>query len=154
MKAEDKKLLFTIGAGVAVYVLIVNPILKKLGLRQSQQITQTQTAGINSPFNPLFWQNKAGALLITENNVKNYAGRIYNSFTLFYDDFNNIMSIFRLLKTQTQVSYLAYKFREIYNADLLTFLSNGGGILPFDGLSDTQLTQIITYVNNLPKSKI
>ena len=152
MKPEDRKLFIYVGSAVAAYVLIVNPILKKLGIRTSQAIQQAQQGGVNNPFNPLFWK-QSGALLITNNAVENMITKIHGAFTIFQDDFNAVYGVFKQLKTQSQVSYLADRFRQKYNADLITFLGNGGGILPWDGLSDSQLTQIVNYVNSLPKYK-
>lgn len=153
MKQQDRQLFVYVGGAVAVYVFIVNPILKKLGIRTSQAIQQAQQGGINNPFNPLFWKGKGGALLIKSAIVDQMTAKIYNAFTIFQDDFNAVFSVFKQLKTQSQVSYLADKFQQKYNADLITFLGNGGGVLPWDGLSDTQLSQIVNYVNSLPKYK-
>lgn len=153
MKQQDRQLFLYVGGAVATYVFIVNPILKKLGIRTSQAIQQAQQGGINNAFNPLFWKEQSGALIITRVAVDQMAAKIYNSFTIFQDDFNAVFSVFKQLKTQSQVSYLADIFRQKYNADLITFLGNGGGVLPWDGLSDTQLSKIVSYVNNLPKFK-
>lgn len=151
MSSEDRKTLLYVGGAVAVYVLIINPILKKIGVKTSQSVQQAQQGGINNPFNPLFWKNRGGALIITNSAVDMMITKIYSSFGLFQDDFNAIFSVFKQLKTQSQISYLADRFNQKYNADLITFLGNGGGIFPWDGLSDSQLSQIVSYVNNLPK---
>ena len=130
MKSEDRKTLLYVGGAVAVYVLIINPILKKIGVKTSQSVQQAQQGGINNPFNPLFWKNRGGALIITNSAVDMMITKIYSSFGLFQDDFNAIFSVFKQLKTQSQVSYLADRFNQKYNADLITFLGNGGGIFP------------------------
>ena len=54
------------------------------------------------------------------------------------------------MKTKANVSYLADIFSQAYNEDLLTFLTDGGGILPWDGLSETHLKTITDLVAALP----
>jgi hypothetical protein len=60
------------------------------------------------------------------------------------------MAAFSQVKTKAAVSFLADVFQQRYKQDLLTFLTNGGGILPWDGLSDNQLRTLLTYTNRLP----
>jgi hypothetical protein len=56
---------------------------------------------------------------------------------------------FKKLQYKTQVSYLADKWQQQKGSDFLSFLGNGGGILPWDGLSTEHLSALINYVNTL-----
>lgn len=103
----------------------------------------------SSYWKPSYYK-RTGGLLITRANAEKYAAQIHNAFGLFQDDFNAVMAAFSKVPTKAAVSWLADVFQQKYNEDLLTFLTNGGGILPWDGLSDAQLNQLLTYTNKLP----
>jgi hypothetical protein len=152
MKSEDKKYLLIAGGIVGAYFLIVNPILKKLGLKTSANVIQAQTDP-GSPFNPNMWRKVSGAQLLKMDTTKLLAKRIHDAFGVFYDDFNAVMSAIKSCKYKTQISWLCDVFQQQYNQDMFTFLTNGGGIMPWDGLGDAQVQQILNYVNNLPKTK-
>ena len=140
-----------IGGGVIAFFAI-KKLLIKFGIASGPGTQQTinELTNPGSPWKPEYWKKGSGALLIKNAVADKYATTIHNAFTVFQDDFNAIVSVFSQLKTKSQVSYLAQKFAEKYNEDLLQFLTNGGGILPWDGLSDSQLLQITNYVNKLP----
>ena len=152
MKSEDKKYLLIAGGIVGAYVFIVNPLMKKLGLKTSANVIRAQTDP-GSPFNPNMWRKVSGAMLLTRATTETLAKRIYDAFGLFQDDFNAVMSAIKFCKYKTQISWLSDIFQQKYSADMFTFLTNGGGILPWDGLSDAQMQQVLNYVNNLPKTK-
>lgn len=143
-----------IGGGLLGYS-IINKILVSLGIwegKGSKNVTKAQTDP-NSCWKPFFWKTAATPgtviLLISDDVAVSMSKTIYNAFHVFQDDFSAIFGVFARLKTKTQVSYLSMKFQEKYNIDLLTFLTNGGGILPWDGLSETQLEKLTTFVSNL-----
>lgn len=129
---------------------IIQKILVKLGLWGNAEVSNEITDP-KSAFKPGYWQQyNMFTYAITEGQAKEYAKTIYNAFTLFNDDFNAIMGVFGQLKTKANVSFLAWEFSKLYSEDLLTFLTNGGGILPWDGLSTEHLNQVIDYVRKLP----
>ena len=147
IKATDVLL---IGGGVIAFFAI-RKLLIRFGIASGpgSQNVVNQISDPNSFWKPNYW-NKPGALLITNAVADKMATDIHKAFTVFQDDYNSIFAVFSQLKTKSQVSYLAYRFQQKYGEDLLTFLTNGGGILPWDGLSDAQLLQITTLVNKLP----
>lgn len=109
-----------------------------------------------SPFNANFWEkvpNNVAPLIITESAVQGFITTIHDAFRVLQDDFNTIWGVFSQLKTQSQVAYLSQKFVAKYKESLLPFLQDGGGILPWDGLSDKHLAQIMEYVSKLPLYK-
>ncbi len=140
-------------AGLFGFKIIQN-LLEAVGIfagAGNNQASQQQS-NPNSPWKPAFYQSSpSGALLITESRVQEFIQTIHDAFTVINDDFNAIMSVFTQLKTQSQVSYLSYKFTEKYSEDLLSFLRDGGGVLPWDGLSSAHMKIITDLVNNLPK---
>ena len=69
------------------------------------------------------------------------------------DDENCITTQITSLKTQSQVSYLAFKFREKTGITLIKFLKNGESEAPWTGLSTEELENLIKQVNLKPKYK-
>lgn len=142
-------------AGTAIFgILVVRRVLIKFGVLEGRGGTQVQKelTNPNSPWKPAFWKSApAGSLILTRAQAEGYASTIHGAFTVFQDDYNAIQSVFSQLKTKSQVSFLADVFIQKYNEDLLSFLGDGGGILPWDGLSDTNLAKITDLVNRLPQ---
>lgn len=138
-----------IGGGLLAFtaikrLLIAGGIAAGPGTKSaSQEITNPV-----SYWKPSYYK-RYGGLLITRAVAENYAKRIHDAFGIFQDDFNAIMGVFSQLKAKTQISFLADVFQQRYGEDLLTFLTNGGGILPWDGLSDKQLETLIAFTNKL-----
>ena len=144
-------------AGTAIFgILVARRLLIKLGILEGRGGSQVQRelADPASPWKPTFYKRApAGSLILTSSVANEYARRIHDAFTVFQDDFNAIQSVFSRLQTKSQVSYLADVFNQKYKEDLLSFLGDGGGILPWDGLSDTNLAKITDLVNRLPQYK-
>ena len=162
MKKEDKQLFIYAGGIAILYFGILRPILTKLGIQQTAaeqqeqtQVTQTSTGqNAKNPFSPVFWINApSGAALLTVAVATDLADRIYNGMGYFYDDEAAIISVFRLLKTKSQVSWLADVFQKKYKTDLFDFLRKGKGIMYQAGLNNNELNQIISIVNKLPNYK-
>ena len=144
-------------AGTAIFgLLIIRRVLIKTGVLQGRggATVQREQINPNSPWKPTFWKAApAGAALLKSAIANQYAETIHGAFTVFQDDFNAIMSVFNQLRTKSQVSFLADIFSQKYNEDLLSFLTDGGGILPWDGLNDDNLAKITDLVNRLPQYK-
>ena len=140
-------------AGGIIGISVITKLLNAFGLGPGAGSAEQEDP--NSAFKPnYFWTNGSPTRqqwLNEHHNVFwNYCYDIYNAFTVAYDDFEAIMNVFNQLQTKTDVSYLAGRFSARYGVDLLSFLKNGGGILPWDGLSDTHIKQLLNYVKNLP----
>jgi hypothetical protein len=136
---------------------IIKKLLVKLGIfeGEGQHSVEDENTNLNSPWKAAFYKAAPnGALLITTATADYLSSQVHNAFGIFEDDFNQIMAAFRQLKTQSQISFLADRFAIKYGEDLLTFLTNGGGILPWDGLNDKHLKQITDYVKALPKYRV
>jgi hypothetical protein len=133
-------------------ITIVNKILDKLGLTGSKK-RQNEIENPNSAFKPTFYKRyTVYTYAITTSQAKAFAYTIHNAFGVFQDDYNAVLSVFNQMRTKCNVSYLAEIFTQEYGEDLLNFLTDGGGILPWDGLSRQHLDEIIDMVNNLPSN--
>lgn len=159
-KGVDINLNTVLIAGAAVFgIVVIRRIMIKLGVLEGKggQAVQNELANPNSPWKPTFYRSAPRGttiLLITNATANAYAKTIHDAFTLTQDDFNAIQSVFSKLKTKSQVSYLAEVFSNRYNEDLLAFLGDGGGILPWDGLSDKNLATITDLVKSLPQYNV
>ena len=147
---QESLIKYGIGAGVA-YFLIARPILTKLGIIKSdKQISiENETLKINSPWNPNYWHQYSGAHIITGTALGDIIYNIQDSFGVLADNYDVILAQFKKLQYKTQVSYLAEQWQKQKGTDLLSFLGNGGGIFPWDGLSTEHLSALINYVNTL-----
>ena len=137
------------------YTKIIKPLSESFGLSRSdeEKNVDKEITKPGSAFNPNYWRSVPNALIIKNDAVNKYIDTIWNAPGYFYDDFDAVLGVFKSLKTQTQVSYLAYKFNEKYKKDLLNWLI-GGTLLsyPADRFSSAQVNQLITYVNGLKRS--
>lgn len=144
-----KDVLYISGALIG-YTLIRNVLIKAgFAAGPGTQSVSAQMVNPDSYFKPTFYK-RTGGRLITRATAEMFANRIHNAFGLFQDDFNAVFSVFSQVKTKAAISFLADVFQQKYKQDLLTFLTNGGGILPWDGLSDAQLKQVLELTNKLP----
>ncbi len=148
---QDVMPLLYIG-GAIVAITIVNKILDKLGLMGSKK-RKNEMEDPNSAFKPAYYKNYSSyTYAITTSQAKAFAQTIHNAFGVFQDDYNAVLSVFNQMRTKCNVSFLADVFIQGYGEDLLNFLTDGGGILPWDGLSREHLDEIIDMVNNLPSN--
>lgn len=172
LKPENAKaLIILIGGLVAVVVIVVfiqktfgglsnffSNITNGLGITDSPEVAANKTAVANatqqsatttSPWSPSFFQNAPeGATLMTQASADQIAGQIWDSVGIFTTDINEALGAIKELDTQSQVSFLAYRFNILYNKDLLTWLT-----LQYTkmGTPDPTLATLISYVNNLPQ---
>jgi len=161
-KQQQNKLIeyvIWIGAG---YFLIVSPILKKLGIQKTEEEKALENIDVIPPAGNV-WAGSAykfppGSLLLKSDLANKYAQQIYDAFGFFGDDEAVIFGIFRSLKTQSQVAWLAKAFKEKYKTDLLTFLQKGSKTTQYmrpvsSGLNASEMTQIINIIKSKPKYK-
>lgn len=150
MQKNDKIILIGAGAVALVYFGVLNPLFKYLGLKQSEETINLDNEAVNplSFWSPNFWRTVSGAKILTSAAVENMATDIYNSFGLFNDCEECVISIFKQLNYKTQVSYLSDYFYKKYGFDLLSFLR--GGNYPQDRLSDKDVNDINIFLSKLP----
>ena len=156
MSESQKDIAYKIALVLVIYFLIARPVLQKLGILKdkSQRVIEEQQnlPQRENPFSPNFYRfAPTGSKLITRQTAENLAKRLYDSFGYFYDDEAGITSVFSALRTQSQVSFLAEVFSQVYKQDILEFMKRGKGLMPEAGLSDSELSTIIDKVSRLPK---
>lgn len=159
MKQDNQKLFINAGIIAVAYFGIIRPILTKLGIQKTATDLlvdrQENLPNSQNAFSPNFYKSGGvGTLLLTLANRQNYAKRIYDALGVFTDDESAVFSVFRQLKSQSQVSHLAEYFTQKYKTDLLDYLKRGySSWNPASGLSSEELQIILNIVNNLPKYK-
>lgn len=163
LQAKDIQPWLLLAGGIGGFFL-VRSLLAKFGLvKGSGQIAvDSELKNPNSPWKPAYWKNAPSyALILDYDTAVGMAHTIFDSFGITSDDYNQVLGVFNRLRTKSEVSYLADIFSQqtfsswfgiskTSNLDLLTFLTDGGGVLPWDGLSDTHLKTITDLVDRLP----
>jgi len=168
IKKDQNNILLYAALFGAAYFLVLKPILQKLGIEKTTEeredleaIKQIDFGKPNeNPFSGrLFLVNMpVGTILLTAASSLKLAEKIRGSFTNFGDNEQQVIGIFRQLKTQAQVSNIADAFFKKYSLDLWTFLKTGtpdSDVLSqyYTGLSNQDLSLILNIVNKLPKYK-
>lgn len=150
MKDNEKIILVGAGAVALVYFGLLNPVLKFLGIKESTETRELETASVspNSFWNPNFWSLQEGATILRVAVAEQLAKDIWDAFGAFNDCEECVIGVFKTLRFQTQASFLAFTFQRMYGQDLLTFLR--GGSWPQDRLSDADVSEINRFINNLP----
>lgn len=150
------------------YFLIIKPILQKLGISKTAIEEQTEkniikqdlSSNKENPFSgsvylKTFPKGKK-YISLTQASAKNLVKKLRESFTNFGDNEQQVIGIFKQLRTKAQVAVLADVFFKTYNLDLWTFLKTGtpnSDLISefYTGLNDTDLNIILNIVDKLPK---
>jgi hypothetical protein len=157
MNKENQKLIIYGGAVLLAYFGVLRPILNKLGITKSKEAKtideQENKTNKENPFSPVFYKlSPSGSKLLTGKSADYFAKQIYDAMGVFGDDEAKIYGVFRSMKTQSQVSFLAERFQVLYKTDLLDYLKRGySNWNTASGLNANELNQVITIVNKLPK---
>ena len=139
-----------IGGGLLAFSAVKRLLIAAgIAAGQGTKAASDEIIDPRSYWKPSYYK-RTGGTLIRRADTERYARQIHSAFGIFQDDFNAIVAAFNRLPSKAAVSFLADVFQQIYKEDLLTFLTNGGGLLPWDGLSDNQLKQLLALTNKLP----
>lgn len=139
---------------VASYYLVIKPLLQSLNLmdtREEKDAAKLQSQTENAEVSKDYWNpnylKQAGTgynvYLMTEENMRTYAKRIYDAKGTFNDDEESIFAVFRLMKYKTQIAFLAFWFNKLYQKDLYTFLRDGV-------FNKDELATLLTITSKLP----
>lgn len=143
--------LLYVGGGILGYMLVIKPIFNALGITKSAEQQAIDVAATYPVWGASFYKNgPANQLLLDDSTAATYASIIQQYPGLLYDNYAGVLGVFQALRTKSQVSQLCDVFQKKYNRSLYAYLLDGGGILPWDGLSGDHLTQINKIVNSLP----
>jgi hypothetical protein len=162
MNKQNQDILFRLGIAVGVYLLVIKPILQKLGVEKNPEQSEKEQAALKaqvdpvSAFSPTFYKTVKGAPLLKVAYATQLAKIINDSVSgsLLGDDIGAIYKVFRLLQYKTQVSWLAKVYADKYNSELINDLKNGAkyaaSLWNFRaGLNDDEMQVIYSIVNNL-----
>lgn len=135
------------GLGIAYFGLI-NPILKKLGIKKSSEEQAKEEAikkaDIDSAFNPDYWKIAPRPKLIfgASPTAATVAKEINSAFGYFNDDEERIYAAVKRARTKTMFSQVVSAYRDLYKADLYNTLKSK--------LSENEFFVIVKYVTALP----
>ncbi|MFT3679201.1 MAG: hypothetical protein QM791_02945 [Ferruginibacter sp.] len=118
----------------------------------TKAIDTIQTNPDTNPFDPKLWMKYPAAPLIKEADLQERFKAIQNAWGYFSDNVPMVFAQFKACAYQTQVSWMAYRWNQLYKTDLLEYLRGGSG-WPNDRLSDEETLQLIDYVKKLPITK-
>ena len=142
-KPTDKDLILGAGFMAAAYFFIIRPLSKAFGKSEEEIKTEALYQSVNSFFNPNYW--RTGGKILTDAAAWKLTGAINDAIGLIYDDEAEITGAFKALNYKNQVSYLAYKYQQRFNRDLLTDLVKN--------LNAEELAPIYTHIQKLPTGK-
>lgn len=123
----NPNVIFAVGALILVF-FGGRKIFQALGLIQDQEERQREQQLVNFA-NRSFWDFEEflsgmpqGALLLTTAKADEKAEQIYDAMGFFNDDEEEVYGVFRSLKTQSQIAWVAKRFFIQYGQDLYSFL--------------------------------
>ena len=149
-KEDNTKNFLIVGGLIAAYLII-----SKLGngfssifsttptpdLSKQNKVVKTPTAGLDA---------SSYTYTLSQIDADNLAATIYDAMGYITDDFSSIMGAIKQCQTLGDVAEVKLGFQNAYNVDFWTYLEQGKGILPENGLSGDQMTEINDYINSLP----
>jgi len=137
-------------------LLLIGAVAQKFGLIPSQESKQAEAnAGALAKFKP--WArsfaedwikangtkgNKYAITLLTTAKAELIAQQLKKAKGVFNDDETAVVSVFRYLKTQTQLSQVAKVFYSLYKTELFTFLESF--------LNEKELSKLYEIAQGLP----
>ena len=113
------------------YLFVINPLLKKLGLKpdaEDKELEKLREEVLVSPiWTPQFYQNNGGNTL-TYNMAQVYAERLYDAmeggWTGWGTDENAIAGVFNELGSTGNVSIVSEAYQEMYGGSLINVLDS------------------------------
>ena len=151
---ETLKILLYAGGGLLVFYTIkkgFTGFLEAVGIKDDKNAVSVNNEVDNtgSPWQPTYWSKQKNPKLFTVAYTQFLCKQIYNSVGWWKDDWSVAFGAIKSCKYKTQISWLAYQFQQLYNADLLSWLPGGGG-WPNDRFSNEDVAQAVNYVKGLP----
>lgn len=150
------KLLTVLLIAVVAYVVLH----KLFGKSKTDKQYLAEASDPGSAFGVTFWRNYIyvgsakpnGRKPVTQEQIdrlKKAADNAYNAFGYFSDDESRFFSALRQCYSKAEVSLMAYLMAQKHNNGLIDRMKSGAGILPENGLNETEMQQAISYVNSL-----
>lgn len=149
----DQNLVFKAGIGVAIYFLIVKPLLEKTGIKDTKEEKQLEKTLEQQETKINIWQGQNAVMraapagkevkFLTYASAASKADGIEDSFGVFDDDEDRIYAIFRDLNYQTQVASIVDQYRIRHSKDLKNDLQYR--------LSKDEFNEIVKIIDQKPK---
>jgi hypothetical protein len=123
---ESDKLKFPIGligiaaGGYAIYYFAKK--FKELFTGSEEQKKELEQFGNGNYWNVDYWK-KPGSYIITQNAFDSFIKNLNDAPGTFNDNEEKVYSVFRALKTKSQISYLAYKWSQGSSISLYDYLT-------------------------------
>lgn len=139
--------------GAIISFDLLKKLFESIGIWNSAETKQldNQASNPGSYWNPNYYtQFSSYSYALDTTQAAALAKQIYDSFGVFNDCEECVKSVFKSLRTKSNVSFLAKVFAANYGQDLLSFLR--GGIWPQDRLSDSDVAEIDSYISKLPNN--
>lgn len=154
---ETLKILLYAGGGLLVFFTIkkgFTGFLEAVGIKDDKNAVSVkdEVDNPNSAWSPKYWSSEKNPTLYTVAYTQYLCKQIYNSVHWYQDNWSQAFGAIKSCKYKTQISWLAYQFQQLYNADLLSWLPGGGG-WPNDRFSNEDVAQAVNYVKGLPIKK-
>ena len=128
MKSKVDYNIYIKGAVALAGLFAAYKILQKFGIFKTAD-EKNEAKALENLESSNYWEyNKfllsvpAGAALLTQGGAAAYAADIYDAKGIFNDDEDKVYSVFRAMKTQSQVAALAKRFNQIYSKDLYNYI--------------------------------
>lgn len=128
--------------GYAIYYFAKK--VKELFTGSEEQKKELQEFGNASYWDISFWE-KSGSLILTQAAVDFLITQLNAAPGMLNDNEKKVYSTFRVLKTKSQVSYLAYKWSQGSNVSLYDYLTKF--------LSDGELYTVKKIIDSKPSYK-
>lgn len=143
-----------IGGGLFLAYIAGRSILEKLGIvstaaehqqEQQQQLALEQLRNQNY-FDPDYYKQQSGALVLTVSAATRFAKIIYDAKGIINDDEAAVYGVFQAFKTKSQISFLSEIFFKTYKKSLIGYLDSF--------LNTNEIASIAKICNKLPNFKI
>jgi len=149
----NPNLIIAVGA-IGLVFMGGKKIFEALGLSKSKDDverereikTQMLDLSAGDYFDPDFYKKQYGSTILTVSSAQKLSEMIYDSKGIFNDDEAKVLGVFQLLRTKSQVSFLASVFFSMYKKSLLAYL------LSF--MNDSEMAAVAKITNKLPPFKV
>lgn len=130
---------------------LINSILELIGLQQSPDETAVLLSGSdpNSFWNPTFWRKfTTYTYAMTLAEAESIISQIDDSLGNWTNDQSAAIAAIKQVRTQANLSWIAYVLQQEQGKDLITWLHTSSWIE--NGLTYAQINDITNYVSKLP----
>ena len=145
-KSIDPNLLIIGGVAALAYFGILDPILKKLGIKDDAadraRDSAIDTAANARGWNPTYYKSIKGALILTRASAESFARVLNSAMSGWGTNEEKIYGVLRSMKTQTQLSFLCDVYFQLYKKDLYQHIVSE--------LSTNELAVVSGIVNKMP----